>query len=155
MTEENPKTWSEVRAALEAAMQEARDYIAALGLEMTALETKKVGLQESIAQLSKEEDAAGKRKRTRVLESEAEPIEPFRVSDKKLITSITQIETALDAAGNELALDVPPGAPVYQFRDYGSDWRSRALSEADIVSIAARVKQGQNINTIARGYSPA
>ncbi len=153
MAEKNSKSWTDIRSTLDAAVQDTQNFIAAREQEIAALETTKVGLEGSIAQLRQEEKIAGIQKQARVLDPPAAPVEFVRVSADKLDAAVKRIEAALAKSNGLYILDQSPVTGSFVFRSYGDPpWQSRSLTDAELVHMGKQTLTGQSIESIIKPY---
>ena len=141
------KTLLEIRTELDGAINDAREYVAAMEQEITRLEKQKVALREEILSIPPVARSAVSKSRGTA---------PDPVSGKPTVESVSpeQVASCVGSINSELeryqsTLSVAGPYPHYEFTD-NAGWKSRPLYPADLLKVVERMKAGESILTITR-----
>jgi hypothetical protein len=141
------KTWIEIRAELDGAINDAREYVAAMEQEIIRLEKQKVALREEILNLTPVAESAVDRDRDSASKSSLGKPPAESVSQEQVASSVGSINSELERYQSTLSLAGP--YPHYEFTD-NAGWKSRPLYAADLLKVVERMKAGESILAITR-----
>lgn len=141
------KTWLEIRAELDGAINDAREFVAAMEQEIILLEKQKVKLREEILGLTPTAESAVDSCRDSAPDSAIRKpaAEPF--SQEQVASCVGSINSELERYQSTLSLAGP--YPHYEFTD-NAGWRSRPLYATDLLKVVKRMKAGESILSITR-----
>lgn len=141
------KTWLEIRTELDGAINDAREYMAAMEQEVNQLEKQKVALREEILRLTPVAEPAVDRGRDRAPSSALGKPAAESFSQEQVASCVGSINSELERYQSTLSLAGP--YPHYEFTD-NAGWKSRPLYVADLLKIVERMKAGESILAITR-----
>ncbi len=141
------KTWLEIRTELDGAINDAREYVAAMEQEITRLEKQKAALREEILSIPPVAQSAV---------SKGRGIAPDPVSGKPTAESVSpeQVASFVGSINSELeryqsTLSVAGPYPHYEFTD-NAGWKSKPLYATDLLKVVERMTAGESILAITR-----
>jgi hypothetical protein len=141
------KTWLEIRAELDGAINDAREYVAAMEQEIIRLENQKVVLREEILRLTPVAESPVHRSRNTAPNPAAGKPSAESVSQEQVTSSVGRINSELERYQSTLTLAGPN--PHYEFTD-NAGWKSRPLYAADLLKVVERMTAGESILAITR-----
>lgn len=142
------KTWLEIRAELDGAINDAREYVAAMDQEIIRLEKQKVALREEILSLTPIVKSAGDGCRDSAANSSSGKPTAELLSEEQVAYCVGHISSELEKYQSTLSLAGP--YPHYEFTD-NAGWRSGSLYATDLLKVVERMKKGESILSITRG----
>jgi hypothetical protein len=141
------KTWLEIRAELDGAMNDARAYVAAMEQEIIRLEKQKAALREEILRLTPVAESPVDRSRIITPDSALGKPVAESVSQEQAASFVGRINSELERYQSTLSVAGP--YPHYEFTD-NAGWKSRPLYAADLLKVVERMKAGEGILAITR-----
>lgn len=141
------KTWLEIRAELDGAINDAREYVAAMEREIIRLEKQKVALREEILSVTPiVKSAVDSGADSAPKPSSGKPTAES-LSEEQVAHCVGHINSELEKYQSTLSLAGP--YPHYEFTD-NAGWRSRSLYATDLLKVVERMKKGESILSITR-----
>jgi hypothetical protein len=141
------KTWLEIRAEIDGAINDAREYVAAMEQEIIRLEKQKVDLREEILSLTPVSESAVGRGRDIAPNSASGKPTAESYSEEQVASCVRSINSELERYQSTLSLAGP--YPHHEFTD-NAGWKSRPLYAADLLKVVERMKAGESILSITR-----
>ncbi|MGA7638025.1 MAG: hypothetical protein WA657_23170 [Candidatus Acidiferrales bacterium] len=141
------KTWLEIRTELDGAINDAREYVAAMQQEIIRLEKQKAALREEILSLTPVAQSAVSKNRDSAPDPASGKPTVESVSQEQVASCVGRINSELERYESTLSLAGP--YPHYEFTD-NAGWRSRPLYAADLLKVVERMKAGESILAITR-----
>jgi hypothetical protein len=141
------KTWLEIRAEFDGAINDAREYVAAMEQEVVRLEKQKVALREEILSLTPVAQSAVSKSRDSAPDPASGKPTDESVSPEQVASCVGRINSELERYQSTLSLAGPN--PHYEFTD-NAGWKSRPLYPADLFKVVERMKAGESILSITR-----
>ena len=141
------KTWLEIRAELDGAINDAREYVAAMEQEIIRLEKQKVALREEILSVTPIVKSAVDSGADSAPKSSSGKPTAESLSEEQVAYCVGHINSELEKYQSTLSLAGP--YPHYEFTD-NAGWRSRSLYATDLLKVVERMKKGESILSITR-----
>ena len=141
------KTWLEIRAQLDGAINDAREYVAAMEQEVIRLEKQKAAVRAEILSVAPVAESAVDRGRDSAPDPASGKPTAESFSREQVASCVGSINSELERYQSTLSLAGPN--PHYEFTD-NAGWRSRPLYAADLLKIVERMKAGESILAITR-----
>ena len=141
------KTWLEIRAEFDGAINDAREFMAAMEQEIIRLEKQKVALREEIVSLTPVAEPAVDRDRDSAAKPEIGKPSAESVTEEQVARCVENINSHLEGYQSTLSLAGP--YPHYEFTD-NAGWKSRPLYAADLLKVVERMTAGESILAITR-----
>jgi hypothetical protein len=141
------KKWLEIRAELDGAINDAREYVAAMEQEIIRLENQKVVLREEILRLTPVAESPVDRSRNTAPNSALGKPTAESASQEQVASCIGRINSELERYQSTLTLAGPN--PHYEFTD-NAGWKSRPLYATDLLKVVERMTAGESILAITR-----
>jgi hypothetical protein len=141
------KTWLEIRAELDGAINDAREYVASMEREIIRLEKQKVALREEILSVTPIVKSAVDGCRDSAANSSSGKPTAELLSEEQAAYCVGHINAELEKYQSTLSLAGP--YPHYEFTD-NAGWRSRSLYATDLLKVVERMKKGESILSITR-----
>jgi hypothetical protein len=141
------KTWLEIRAEFDGAINDAREFMDAMEQEIIRLEKQKVASREEILRLTPDAESPVDRSRNTAPNSGLGKPAVESVSEEQVASFVGNINSDLEKYQSTLSLAGP--YPHYEFTD-NAGWKSRPLYAADLLKVVERMKAGESILSITR-----
>jgi hypothetical protein len=141
------KTWLEIRTEFDDAINDTREFVAAIEQEIIRLEKQKAALREEILRLTPVAEPLVDRSRDTAPNSALGKPLAESVSQEQVASFVGRINSELERYQSTLSLAGPN--PHYEFTD-NAGWKSRPLYAADLLKVVERMKAGESILAITR-----
>jgi hypothetical protein len=141
------KTWLQIRAELDGAINDAREFMAAMEQEIIRLEKQKVALREEILRLTPVAESPVDGSRNTAPNSALGKPPAESLPEEQVASFVGNINSDLEKYQSTLSLAGP--YPHYEFTD-NAGWKSRPLYAADLLKVVERMKAGESILSITR-----
>ncbi len=141
------KTWLEIRTELDGAINDAREFVAAMEQDVIRLEKQKAGLRAEILSLAPVADSTVDRGAGRAPNSALGNASAESFPEEQVASSVGRINSELERYQSTLSLAGP--YPHYEFTD-NAGWKSRPLYSAELLKVVERITEGESILAITR-----